>query len=507
MTTGVPDSTGATAPGTAANVFAGELERWRDVRGHSRTALAKAMGYDRSYVSKVLSGTERPSEAFARQAESALRAGGALLAAFRDVDAQRTTRTRPAPPPATATSAAAGTAGLVVDHDDATLRYDDGVYRLTQRRHLVNHGTEPITSYLIRISVDRFPGDPERSNQLYSEDPLTWGEIGLHAWHGRSRATSMAWTVHHDRDAFKEVWLLFEGDHGHFPLYPGESCWIEYEYTVAEHHWGNWFQRAVRLPTRTLSVRLDFPADLSPAVWGLHTSMTAQALPFATAIDRDDTGDRHRFSWACENPPLHARYRLEWNFRGRVAPADDPPPRPSEVMASLGIVQDVDPALRRVARRFDLPAEAEDARRVVTALNSACERVAQAHTFGKGMGIAAPQIGIDRAAAIVRTPDGEAITLFNPTIIEASGYVDEQYEGCLSFFDVRGHVPRPHVIHVEHTTIDGTTKITVFERGVARLVAHEIDHLHGTLYTDHMRTGVDPIPVEQYRGTGTTWKY
>ncbi|KFU81824.1 peptide deformylase [Amycolatopsis lurida] len=502
MTTG---TTNGSNPDAEVNVFAIELERWRDVRGFSRAALAKAMGYDRSYVSKVLSGTERPSEAFARHAEAALRAGGALLAAFRAYEAHRPVRTHPAVPPIT--DATAGTGSLVVDHDDETLRYENGVYRLTQRRHLVNHGTEPITRYLIRISVDRYPGDPERSNQLYSENPLTWDEIDLHAWHGRGRANPMDWTAHHDRDAFKEVWLLFSGTHGHFPLYPGESCWIEYEYTVSEEHWGNWFQRAVRLPTRTLSVCLDFPAGLAASVWGLHTSMTAQAMPFATAIGRDDTGDRHIFPWSCEDPPLHARYRLEWDFRGRAAQTDGPAPRPSEVMASLGIVQDSDPALRRVARSFDLPSEAEDARRVVTALNSARERVAQAHTFGKGMGIAAPQIGIDRAAAIVRTPDGEAITLFNPTIIESGGDTDEQYEGCLSFFDVRGQVPRSHVIHVEHTTIDGQTKITVFERGVARLAAHEIDHLHGTLYTDHMRNGIAPIPVEQYRGTGITWKY
>lgn len=484
------------------NVFAVELKRWRDVRGHSRATLAKAMGYDRSYVSKVESGAERPSEAFAAHAENALRTGGALRTAFRDYENARPARTRPPDP-----AEQVGTGSLVVDHDDATLRYEDGVYRLTQCRHLVNQSSEPITRYLIRISVDRYPGDPERSNQLYSENPLTWDEIGLRAWHGRERRDPMDWTAHHDRDAFKEVWLLFSGEHGHFPLYPGESCWIEYEYTVSEIHWGNWFQRAVRLPTRTLSVCLDFPAELAASVWGLHTSMTAQAMPFATAIGRDDTGDRHTFSWSCEDPPLHARYRLEWDFRGRAATRDGSPPRPSETMTALGIVQDTDPALRRVARPFDFPAEAEDARRVVTALNSAAERVAQAHTFGKGMGIAAPQIGIDRAAAIIRTPDGEAITLFNPTIIEQAGDVDEQYEGCLSFFDVRGQVPRSHVIHVEHTTIDGTMKITVFERGVARLVAHEVDHLHGHLYTDRMRDGVEPIPVEQYRGTGTSWKY
>ncbi|KAA9157940.1 helix-turn-helix domain-containing protein [Amycolatopsis acidicola] len=509
MLEGAAMTTGGTADGNSraaeVNIFALELERWRDVRGFSRAALAERMGYDRSYVSKILSGGENPSEAFARHAEEALRAGGALTTAFSDY--HRSRRGTPPRPPAPATTPEGPTLGnLVVDHDDATLRYDNGIYTLTQRRRLINHSAAPIARYLVRISVDRFPGDPERSNQLYSHDPLTWDEIDLHAWHGQDRTTPMDWTTHHDRDAFKEVWLLFAGQHGHFPLYPGEACWIEYEYTVRDEHWGNWFQRAIRLPTRTVSVRLDFPQDLSAAVWGLHTSMTAEAMPFPTAITRDTTGGRHVFSWSCQDPPLHARYRLEWDFPGGP-PVPETPPPPSEVMASLGIVQHTDPALRRVARRFDLPAEADDARRVIAALDAATERVAKAHTFGKGMGIAAPQIGIDRAAAIIRPPEGDTITLFNPTIIESAGETDEQYEGCLSFFDVRGQVPRHHLIHVEHMTIDGDTKITVFERGIARLVAHEIDHLHGHLYTDRMRPGTTPIPVEQYRGTGSTWKY
>lgn len=486
------------------NVFAVELKRWRDVRGHSRASLAKAMGYDRSYVSKVESGAERPSEAFAVHAEEALGTGGALQTAYRNDENARSVRVRTVP---ASDPIKAGTGSLVVDHDDATLHYEDGVYQLTQRRHLVNLSMEPITQYLIRISVDRYPDNPELSNQLYSENPLTWDEIGLRAWHGRERDNPMNWTVHHDRDAFKEVWLHFSGEHGHFPLYPGESCWIEYEYTINEVHWGHWFARAVRLPTRRLSVCLDFPAELAPSVWGRHTSMTAQATPFATAIRRVDDGDRQIFSWFCENPPLQARYRLEWNFHGRAATSEELPPRPSETMSALGVVEGTDPSLRQVARPFALPAEAEDAHRVATALNTAVERIAQTHTFGKGMGIAAPQIGIDRAAAIIRTPDGEAITLFNPTIIESASEVDEQYEGCLSFFDIRGQVPRSLVIHIEHTTIDGTKKITVFERGVARLVAHEIDHLHGVLYTDRMRDGVEPVPVEQYRGIGTNWKY
>ena len=66
------------------------------------------------------------------------------------------------------------------------------------------------------------------------------------------------------------------------------------------------------------------------------------------------------------------------------------------------------------------------------------------------MGLAAPQINIGRAAAVIRTPDGETITLLNPRICDESAETDEQYEGCLSFFEVRGMVPRPLAIEVEH---------------------------------------------------------
>ncbi|MGX1779235.1 peptide deformylase [Nocardia brasiliensis] len=486
---------------SAPNIFAAELEHWRGVRGLNRKDLGEVMGYSRPYVSKILSGTP-PSEAFARSADAALRAGGALRRAFDEYAAGRPVTGRTV---SAAVPAEHETGSLVVDVDHATLAYDGQVYRLTQRRRLINQSTEPITRYLIRISVDRFPGDPDRSNALYDAYPLTWEEIDLHAWHGAGRAEPMNWEPHHDRNMFKEVWLQFSSETRHFPLYPGQACWIEYEYTVTDAHWGNWFQRAVRLPTNLLQVRLEFPAHLHATVWGLQTSMTAQAAPFRTPIAHHQSEDgQDVYDWSTDSPPLHARYRLEWDLPHRGH--DDRTP-PSQVMAGLGIVQEGDPLLREVARSFDLPAEAEDARRVVTELQSAASRVAQAHTFSKGMGLAAPQIGIGRAASIVRTPEGDWITLFNPRIVEMSGESDEQYEGCLSYFDLRGKVPRPMSITVEHTDIDGRTRITEFVQGVARLVAHEVDHLEGVLYLDRMRPGVEPIPVEQYRGTGSAWNY
>jgi len=54
---------------------------------------------------------------------------------------------------------------------------------------------------------------------------------------------------------------------------------------------------------------------------------------------------------------------------------------------------------------------------------------------------------------------------------------------------------------------DGTRVITSFERAMARLVSHEIDHLDGRLYVDRMAPGTNLVPVEEYRQTGQPWSY
>ncbi|WP_030886415.1 MULTISPECIES: peptide deformylase [Streptomyces] len=182
--------------------------------------------------------------------------------------------------------------------------------------------------------------------------------------------------------------------------------------------------------------------------------------------------------------------------------------RPSQRMRDLGVVQHGASILAEPARAFDLPAEHDEAERITDELFAAMDRIGQVHPFAKGMGIAAPQIGIARAAAVVQPPgDAPAIILLNPRITDRSNETDEQYEGCLSFFDVRGLVPRPLKVTVETTALAGETVTIVYERGLARLIHHEIDHLDGLLYTARMRTGVEPIPVEEYRQTGSAWVY
>lgn len=491
----------------AVAAFIAELRHWREVAGYSQKALAKLVGFTPSYVSKVERGTLAASRQFAELADQHLRAGRALIRRWRDMhealaelsgdktqhddvdDAQS------APEPE-----------LVVEHEQGELIYRNGVYQTRVRRQLRNTGEQPVTRYLIRITADKYPGDPERSNRLYREDPLTWEEIGLSATCGDE---VMSWRVKHDRDAFKELWLLFENGDGRFPLYPGQTAWISYVYNVQDHKWGAWWQRAIRVPTRRLSMTLVLPARLDPVVWGITTSMTAESAPFPTPIARHERDEDAVFTWSTEEPPLHARYRLEWKFRvpdeGEANEMDTM--SPEERMQSLGVVQEGDPILAETARPFDLPAEAEDARRVVAQLVSTLERVRQVHNFAKGIGLAGPQVGIGRAAAVIRTPEGETVTLLNPRIYDQSAETDDRYEGCLSFFGVRGMVPRPLGIEVEHQDIDGTTKITEFEQGMARLVCHEVDHLFGMLYRARMKPGVEPIPVSRYTGTGQQWAY
>lgn len=182
--------------------------------------------------------------------------------------------------------------------------------------------------------------------------------------------------------------------------------------------------------------------------------------------------------------------------------------RPSERMRDLGVVQQGAAILTEPSRIFDLPAEGNEAERVVDELFVAMDRIGQVHPFTKGMGLAAPQIGFARSAAVVQPRDDEpAIILLNPRITERSGGTDEHYEGCLSFFDVRGLVPCPVKITVETTAQTGETVTTEYERGLARLIHQEIDHLAGLLYTARMNAGVDPIPVELYRQTGQAWAY
>jgi peptide deformylase len=493
----------------AADQFVTALAHWRVERGMSKKQLAARMGFDPSYVSHVEGRRHKPTEDFARRAEAVLGAGGIIWQRFQEYDELRHARgtTLHRDPPVPVQWLPPGT-GLIIEQEVAELRYEDGSYRCRVRRNLYNAGAEPVTRYLVKIAVDRYPHDPSGSNRHHRDHPLTFEEMALTAVAGEADATeAMQWQVKLDRDAAKEVWLLFANEKGQFPLYPGERTVIEYAYTVGIEKWGQWFQRAIRLPTRRLTVRLDFPTGFDPQVWGVETSLAAE-VPVRTPLERLDSHDRAIFEWSTESPQLNARYRLEWRFRGVGAPsyAEFAParlngrPRASRQLRGIGIVQRGSDLLRQRARHFQLPREGASAREAVNALLAALGRLAELHDFDHGVGLSAPQLGRSVAAAVVRLGSAPLI-LLNPRVVGESTERDEQYEGCLSFFDYRGLVRRPVRIEVEHARYDGARVITSFDGAMARLVGHEIDHLEGRLYVDRMDAESHLVPVAVYQQT------
>lgn len=304
----------------AAEAFANELARWRADRGMTKKQLASRMGFDPSYISHIEGRRHRPTEDFARRAEAVLSAGGAIWRRFQDYDEAKQARgpaTLLTREPTVPTQWLPPGAGLVIELEEAQLTYDGKFYSLVVRRSLYNAGSEPVTRYLIRVSIDRYPGQPQRSNTHHRRFPLTLDELGLAAECGELGATEpMQWRAKVDRDAFKEIWLLFENDEGRFPLYPGERTNVEYRYTVTDVKWGTWFERAIRLPTRRLVVQMRFPSDLATQVWGVETSMAAAEAPLRTPIIREHDMTHDVFTWRTEDPSLNARFQLQWRFRG-----------------------------------------------------------------------------------------------------------------------------------------------------------------------------------------------
>ncbi|MCM3725999.1 peptide deformylase [Neobacillus cucumis] len=100
-----------------------------------------------------------------------------------------------------------------------------------------------------------------------------------------------------------------------------------------------------------------------------------------------------------------------------------------------------------------------------------------------GVGLAAPQIGLDARIAIVDIEDEHGtIEMINPRVIETSGEQTDP-EGCLSFPGLYGEVTRPNYVKIRAFDRKGREYTFEAEGFLARAVQHEIDHLDGILFT------------------------
>ncbi|GGK31753.1 hypothetical protein GCM10010124_25700 [Pilimelia terevasa] len=286
----------------AAAAFAGELGRWRRTRGLSKKQLAARMRFDPSYVSHIESCRHRPTADFARRAEAVLLSAGAIWRHFEAY--ARLRRATPGPTPA-GPPWLPPTAGLVIERELTSLHFDGRRYRCTVRRALYNAGADPVTRFAVRVGLATADAAPTAESLRARVTSTTDG-----------RRRPVRWQPSAADVAAAEAWLVFEDDDGTYPILPGTRATLDYTVTATAAQAGPWLRRTVRLPTGRLAIDLDLPG--APDVRGTGTSPVAG--PTALRLSTEALGDRTRVRWSADNPPLQARYRLDWRFAGPPIP-------------------------------------------------------------------------------------------------------------------------------------------------------------------------------------------
>ena len=114
-----------------------------------------------------------------------------------------------------------------------------------------------------------------------------------------------------------------------------------------------------------------------------------------------------------------------------------------------------------------------------------CERMVEAMLRANGAGIAAPQIGVSKRI-IVLDLEGVFHILINPEIVSVSEAEEESEEGCLSVPGVTAPVVRKAKATVSGLTLDEKRMNVEGDGLMARAIQHEIDHLEGILFLDHL---------------------
>ena len=118
------------------------------------------------------------------------------------------------------------------------------------------------------------------------------------------------------------------------------------------------------------------------------------------------------------------------------------------------------------------------------------------HPYELSAAMAAPQIGFNKRIIIVREDlddkkNNEFMAFINPEIIKTEGKIETDHEGCLSVPRYYGLVPRPSKVKVKALLEDGTEVRIKVDGAMARTFLHEIDHLDGVLFIDHIRNDKD----------------
>jgi len=111
-----------------------------------------------------------------------------------------------------------------------------------------------------------------------------------------------------------------------------------------------------------------------------------------------------------------------------------------------------------------------------------------------GVGLAAPQVGISLKIVVIHIPEEEVIALINPQIVRKRGE-RKVIEGCLSIPGYRGEIKRSTAVTVKGLDPGGKEVRLKAEGLLSQALEHEIDHLSGILYVDHLENSDKLYPV------------
>lgn len=154
------------------------------------------------------------------------------------------------------------------------------------------------------------------------------------------------------------------------------------------------------------------------------------------------------------------------------------------------------PALRRKSKNVDLKQNFKEIQELIPLMFKTMK-------FYGGIGLSAPQVGIHLNIVVIDLQDDKTspIVLINPKILQTDGKI-EMEEGCLSFPQMKGYVSRSSKIEIKYHDYEGTEKQEIINGLLAVVIQHEMDHLQGVLFIDHLSKMKREMIFKRMKKTG-----
>ena len=142
--------------------------------------------------------------------------------------------------------------------------------------------------------------------------------------------------------------------------------------------------------------------------------------------------------------------------------------------------------------------KAEKVEKIDAEIAELTEKMFETLKAEQGLGLAGPQIGVNKRIFVIHVPDDDPRVFINPSIIETSAETSKCEEGCLSIPGVYANIVRAETVKLQAWNEKGKP-FTIEASGlVARVIQHEHDHLEGILFTDHLPQDKRDKLIEKY---------